>query len=74
MPGVQTCALPIYLNIAVEGMKRITLTNAIGQVVLDRTVDSDNEIVDMSQYESGIYMVRITTTDGVVVKRITIVK
>ena len=62
------------LNIAVEGMKRITLTNAIGQVVLDRTVDSDNEIVDMSQYESGIYMVRITTTDGVVVKRITIVK
>ena len=62
------------LNIAVEGMKRITLTNAIGQVVLDRTADSDNEIVDMSQYESGVYMVRITTTDGVVVKRITIVK
>ena len=62
------------LNISAENMKRITINNVLGQVVYDKQVDSDNEIIDMSQYEAGIYMVRIATENGVAVKRISLTK
>jgi hypothetical protein len=62
------------LNIQVEAMKRITIANALGQVVYDQEVNSDSEVVDMAQYQTGVYMVRITTDNGVTVKRINVVK
>ena len=62
------------LNIQVEAMKRITVANALGQVVYDQEVDSDSEVIDMAQYQTGVYMVRITTDNGVAVKRINVVK
>ena len=62
------------LNIVAENMRRITICNVLGQVVYDRNVDSDNEIINMSQYEAGIYMVRIATENGVAVKRISVAK
>ena len=60
------------LNITAESMSRITITNALGQVMYDQEVDSDNEIINMAQYEAGVYMVRIVTENGVAVKRITV--
>ena len=60
------------LNIQVEAMRRITIANALGQIVYDQEVDSDNTIIDMTQYESGIYMVQIVTDNGVAVKRVSV--
>ena len=62
------------VTIMAEGIERITVTNALGQVMLDKVVNSDNEVLNMSQYEAGVYMVRITTSNGVVVKRITVIE
>ena len=53
-----------------EGMKRITITNTLGQVVYDNEADTDNEVINMSQYDAGIYMVRITTESGSVVRKV----
>ena len=58
------------LTIEAEGMTRITITNTLGQVVYDNEVNSDNEVVNMSQYDAGIYMVRITTESGSVVRKV----
>ena len=60
------------INITAENMTRITITNALGQVMYDEEVSSDNEIINMAQYEAGVYMVRITTENGVAVERITV--
>lgn len=62
------------LNITAEGLNRITICNVLGQIVYDRSVNSDNEIINMSQYEAGIYMVRIVTENGIAVKRISVTK
>ena len=62
------------LNIYAENMIQVTVTNALGQVMYDNTVVTDNVIVDMAQYEAGVYMVRIATESGVAVERITVVK
>ena len=62
------------LNIMAEGIMNVTITNALGQVMYDSSVATDNVVVDMAQYEAGVYMVRITTEAGVAVERITVVK
>ena len=62
------------LNITAENMRRITISNVLGQIVYDRETNSDNEIINMSQYEAGIYMVRIATENGIAVKRISVAK
>ena len=62
------------LNIKAEGITRITISNTLGQVIYDINTNSNDEIVDMSQYEAGIYMVRVMTDNGVSTRRITLVK
>ena len=62
------------LNITAEYMTRISITNTLGQTIYDQEVDSDNQVIDMTQYEAGVYMVRITTENGVAVERVTVVK
>ena len=62
------------LNIKAEGISHITISNTLGQVVYDINVNSNDEIVDMSQYEAGVYMVRVMTENAVITKRITVVK
>ena len=37
-------------------------------------VATDNQIINMTQYAAGVYMVRITTENGVTVKQVTVVK
>ncbi|MBQ2906956.1 MAG: T9SS type A sorting domain-containing protein [Bacteroidales bacterium] len=58
------------LNITVDGIQRITITNSIGQVVYDRAVSSDNEVIDMTRFEAGVYMIRISTESGVITEKI----
>ena len=62
------------LNIFVENMSRIVITNALGQVLYDQDVDSDNEVIDMNQYESGVYMLHITSENGIVTERVTVIR
>lgn len=62
------------LNIEAEAMLRIIITNTLGQVVCDQETDGDKEVIDMSQYETGVYMIRVTTENGTSVRRVTVVK
>ena len=62
------------LNISALGMTHITMLNTLGQVVYDAKVDDSTTTLDMSQYQAGIYMVRVTTENGESMKRISIVK
>ncbi len=62
------------LNITAEGLKRITVINTLGQALYDRDANSDNEMLDMSSYDAGIYMVRIVTEKGMTTQRVSVVK
>ena len=52
----------------------VTVFNAMGQMVYNQDVNGDEMIINMGQYEAGVYMVRIDTENGSSVKRITVVK
>ena len=57
------------LNIESEGMMTISVMNVLGQKILETTA-TDNTTVDLSSFESGIYMVRIETANGVKTEKI----
>lgn len=62
------------MTIMAEAMTRISIINTLGQVVYDQAVATDNTVINMSQFDAGIYMVRITTETGVAVERVTVVR
>ena len=65
---------PTNGNITIEAaqMQRITVVNALGQVVLDTEVDCDSETLNMSQFGTGVYVIRIVTNNGMVVKNVNV--
>jgi hypothetical protein len=56
------------LNISALGINHITVLNTLGQVVYDSHADGNTTTLDMSHYQAGIYMVRVTTENGDSVK------
>lgn len=59
------------MNILAPGINHVTVMNTLGQVVLDTHVDGNMTTLDMSSYQAGVYMVRVTTENGQSVKLIT---
>ena len=62
------------VNIVASGIQHITVINALGQVVYDANADGNMTTLDMTPYQAGVYMVRVTTENGESVKRISVVK
>ena len=62
------------LHINATAMKHISIVNTMGQVVYNQDVNTDETVIDMAKFESGIYMVNIITENGSSVKRITVTK
>ena len=67
---------PTKGNVTIEanGMSRITVVSVLGQVVYDTEVNADNVTLNMNQFNAGMYMVRVYTESGVVVKRVTVMQ
>ena len=59
-----------YVNIEAEGMNRVTVTNALGQTVYEAQTDGNQMVLDMSQYNTGIYLIRIDFENGISVRRV----
>lgn len=58
------------VNIECEGMTRVSVYNAMGQLVYDTEADADQLSINMSQQPAGSYLVRIITNQGTVVKKL----
>lgn len=53
----------VYVSSSVE-IKTLSLTNIVGQTVLSTEVNNSNTSVDVSTLSSGVYMLRVETTEG----------
>ena len=67
---------PTKGNVTIEanGMSRITVVSMLGQVVFDTEFNADTYTLNMSQFNAGMYMVRVYTEEGVTVKRVTVMQ
>jgi len=59
------------LNIEGNGAMTISVMNTLGQTILVSTA-TDNATVDLSSLESGIYMVRIETENGIKTEKVNV--
>lgn len=60
------------LTIQANGLLHVTIINALGQIVYDTNLTGNECGIKTSQFTTGIYTARITTTAGVVVKKFSV--
>lgn len=57
------------ITIEQEGMQKVMVYNALGQVLLSKEADSDVLQLDLSRLGNGLYWVKVNSQDGVVTRR-----
>ena len=63
------------VKIVAQGMNHVTVVSVLGQMVYDADVTADQVDLDMGHYNTGVYMIRIATEDGMIaVKRVTVLR
>ena len=60
------------LTIRSCGMQQVSLFNALGQRILTLQLDADSLTFDLSSYDSGVYLLQITTPNGIVSRRLVV--
>ena len=67
---------PTSGNVKIEanGMRHITVVSSLGQVVYDADVNADEMDLNMGQFTTGVYVVRIVTESGINTQRVTVVR
>ena len=70
--GVALYPNPTKGNVTIQanGIQHITIVSVLGQVVYDADVNTNEVILNMSQFNAGIYLIRVMTENGEVVKRV----
>ena len=62
-----------YLNIKSDDqITRVQMISLMGQVLYNQDVDAPQHSIDLSNLQSGVYIVKIDTRNGVVTHRITV--
>ena len=61
------------LNIEGQGTMHISISNLLGQKVLELNAEG-NSSIDLSGYGQGIYLVRIVTENGVTLQKVNVRK
>lgn len=62
------------VKIEAESIKHVSISNMLGQVVFNGKVDGGVFEYDFSGQKAGIYLVRIETTSGVAVKKVSVTR
>ena len=58
------------LRIEAEGMTQISIYNTLGQCVLQKEMTEDQTVIDLHDAASGLYLLRVETQTGVVLRRV----
>ena len=62
------------ITIEAQNMQRITISNTLGQVLIDVKVEDNETRFDMSLFAPGIYLINIYTDNGNAQKRVNVIR
>ena len=62
------------ITVEAEGMRRITVSNTFGQIVLDNELQGNHATLNMSQFAAATYLIRIHTEKGIAMKRVNVIR
>ena len=66
-PATETLTVEIPLN---ENIELLEITNELGQVVYSNQITSNKEIVNLSQFASGIYFINLRNSDAILTRKL----
>ena len=58
------------IMVEAEGMSQVSVYNTLGQCVMQKNVEGGQAVLDLQDVVSGLYLLRVKTTDGEVSRRI----
>ena len=62
------------VTIKAEDLKYIAISNLLGQTIFDGNASGNEFEYDFSKHKAGIYLIRIETASGVVVKKVSVTR
>ena len=62
------------VTIEAESLQRLTVVNILGQIMYDHETEGDYAQIEMSQFGTGTYLIRIQTGNGVAMKRVNVIR
>ena len=62
------------ITIEAENMRRITVTNIMGQTLIDQELEGNEARLNMSHLAAGTYLIRIHTDNGMAIKRVNLIR
>jgi hypothetical protein len=62
------------ISVEAEGMKRVTVSNALGQILVDEAIESNATQLNLSQFTPGTYLVRVYTHNGTALKKVNVIR
>ena len=67
---------PTHGDLCIEavGMKHITVMNALGQVVMEAPVETEKVSLNLGQYGSGMYLIRVEAERETLIKKVSVVE
>jgi hypothetical protein len=74
--GIEMYPNPVkdILTVKAEGLSNVIVYNSVGQKVFEQNVDAEETTISTSNFEAGIYMVRIIANGNEVTRKISVVK
>jgi hypothetical protein len=60
----------LYIKLSGSAPARLQIINLKGQILLSRQLKNQFETIDVSEFEKGMYTIRIITNDNLIVKKI----
>ena len=61
------------LNVSGNGTMCITMSNMLGQQLMETSAEGSTTI-DLSRFESGVYLIRIETETGITLQKVNLTK
>ena len=73
---IRVYPIPTHGQVTVEAeeMRQLTVTNILGHTIYETQTDATSITLDLSQYGTGMYLIRISSEKGVCVKRVSVVR
>ena len=62
------------VTIEAEGLRRITVSNTFGQIIIDKEAQGNHTLLNMSQFAAGTYLICIHTENGIAMKRVNVIR
>ena len=61
-------------TVEAEGLQHVTVFNTLGQVIYNAPCEGNSTVIDLHQAGSGMYLVKVVTTSGETIQKLSVIR